>query len=122
MGLFGGSLLPLLFRALLTSGLSGAASCFLRHESELAVLANDVSKIRRNAHCVRDALIWGRAGRDLHGGESREETLVPMPSQRGSDDTGFRALPLLPFPGNPHLRVIWHKLKHARKACKVGLP
>ena len=67
MGLFEGSLLPLLFRALLAPGFSGAASGFLRHESELAVLANDVSRIRRNAHCVRDALISGRAGRDLHG-------------------------------------------------------
>ena len=101
MRLFEGPLLPLLPRALLASGFSVAASGFLRHESELAVLTNDVSKIRRNAHCVRDALICGRAGRDLHGGKSREETMVPMPSQRGPDDTGFRALPQLPFPGNP---------------------
>ena len=94
MRLFWGSLLSVLSRALLSSRFSVAASSgFLGHERELSVLTNDVSKIRRNAHCVRDALICGRAGRNLHGGESREKTLVPMPRQRGSDDTGFRALP-----------------------------
>jgi len=76
MRLFLGPLVSLLSRALLTSGFSGAASRLLRHESELALLANDVSKIRCNAHRVRNTLICGRAGRELHGGESREETLV----------------------------------------------
>jgi hypothetical protein len=108
MRLFLSSLLSVLSGALLPSGFSVAASGFLGHERELAVLANDVSKIRRNAHCVRDALICGRAGRNLHGGESREETLVPMPRQRGSDDTGFRALPsfLLEATLCDHLPVI----------------
>jgi hypothetical protein len=59
MGLFVGPLLALLFRALLTFRFSGVSRIILRHESELAVLANDVGEIGRNAHCVRDALICG---------------------------------------------------------------
>jgi hypothetical protein len=78
-----GSLVPLLFRALLTFRFSGVGRTILRHESELAVLANDVGKIGCNAHSVREALICRRASRDLHEGESRGEMLVPMPSQRG---------------------------------------
>jgi hypothetical protein len=83
MGLFMGSLVSLLFRALLTFRFSGVVRTILRHESGLAVLANDVGKIGCNAHSVREALICRRASRDLHEGESRGETLVPMPSQRG---------------------------------------
>ena len=78
-----GSLVPLLFRALLTFLFSGVSRIILRHESELAVLANDVGKIGCNAHSAHEALICRRASRYLHEGESRGETPVPMPSQRG---------------------------------------
>ena len=117
MRFFEGSLLPLLLsRALLTSGLSVAASGFLRHESVLAVLANDVSKIRRNAHCVRDALICGRAGRDLHGGKSREETpMPPCPRNEAPDDTG------VPEPYSRQTLVITLTHTHGKRA-RVMLP
>lgn len=93
VGLFVGSMLPLLFRALLTFRFSGVGRIILGHESELTVLANDVGKIGCNAHRVRDALICRRASRDLHESKSRGKTLVPMPSQRGRNDTFLRALP-----------------------------
>jgi hypothetical protein len=83
MGLFMGSLVPLLFRALLTFRFSGVRRTILRHESELAVLANDVGKIGCNAHSVREVLICRRLGAQPYlGGDDIDE------GRRGVGDIG----------------------------------
>jgi hypothetical protein len=93
------SLVPLLFRALLTFRFSGVGRTILRHESELAVLANDVGKIGCNAHSVREALIRRRASRDLHEGEGRgnagTHALTTRPKREPSPSP-----PRLPYLGN----------------------